>query len=133
MEVCLRFCSFFTRDTDWVGASFIDLCNEHAVTGYPQMNLYKHGNYVEKFTGSRDWDRIVNFIDGHREKLEDDLPDELPKTSKPDESSQQRSSPSKWNKDGLVVSLDPNRFNEVIKEGPVFVKFFAPWYVSWFS
>ena len=33
------------------------------------------------------------------------------------------------NPNGEVLALEPNTFNAVLKEGPVFIKFFAPWFV----
>ena len=122
--------------------AFLDLCNEHKVTGYPQMNLYKSGEYVEKFTGAREWERLVNFIEGHREKStheghndnDVDLPEELPKIVKAEGPTHEDSNPtSSRNKNGLVVSLNSGNFIEVLNEGPVFVKFYAPWYVRFTS
>jgi hypothetical protein len=104
------------------------------------MNLYKYGEYVEKFTGSREWERLVNFIEGHREKISDGEHVESvneaadpqvvhPESAKTEENRHQEHRPaSSRNKDGLVVSLNPSNFLEVLNEGPVFIKFFAPWY-----
>ncbi|KAF5367477.1 hypothetical protein D9758_003702 [Tetrapyrgos nigripes] len=39
-----------------------DLCNAHNAKGYPQMNIYKDGEYKETFKGARDLSRLKDFL-----------------------------------------------------------------------
>lgn len=108
-----------------------DLCNEHNVAGYPQMNLYRNGDFVETFRGSREHFILTQYLAKHAER-DEPLPDPAKGTDKQAEktSSEEihRPSPeSNPNPNGMVIALDSSTFNAALNEGPVFVKFYAPW------
>ncbi|EEB90662.1 hypothetical protein MPER_11101, partial [Moniliophthora perniciosa FA553] len=42
-----------------------DLCNDNGVTGYPQLNLYRDGEFVETFEGQREADLVREFLKKH--------------------------------------------------------------------
>ncbi|THH04930.1 hypothetical protein EW145_g5166 [Phellinidium pouzarii] len=92
-----------------------DLCDKHGVTGYPQMTLYKNGEPAERFKGSRDWETLRSFVDQHAMhtpanlKVEYKAPAKLP------------------NENGMVQAVGAAGLDALLGEGPVFVKFYAPW------
>ncbi|KAI5119626.1 hypothetical protein M0805_007890 [Coniferiporia weirii] len=97
-----------------------DLCNKHGVMGYPQMSMYKDGVFDVQFKGSRDWDTLTSFLDEHSsrgpvipetetQETEAQVPTILP------------------NENGMVRAVDEQGLDTLLKEGPVFVKFYAPW------
>lgn len=112
-----------------------DLCEANGVKGYPQMNLYKNGEFHKQFKGSREMDRLLKFVEAHAQ----------PKTPRP-QSASESEEPAKEtsaaerpaqttfqkklpNPTGSVQSLTIDNFLQVVNSGPVFVKFFAPWCV----
>lgn len=42
-----------------------DLCNEQAVDGFPTIFLYKNGEKVEEYNGSRSLDDLFEFVNKH--------------------------------------------------------------------
>ena len=89
------------------------------------MNLYKQGEFITKFKGSREWDLLTAFIDEHAEPTGSEAsPIEPPSQPEPE------SPKPVYNTDGQVLSLNPTSLETIVNEGPVFVKFFAPWYVK---
>ena len=52
-----------------------DLCNEQKVRFYPQMQMYKDGELVEVFKGSRDWSKLVGFIQKHSDAPKVEVPE----------------------------------------------------------
>ncbi|KAL0949845.1 hypothetical protein HGRIS_009879 [Hohenbuehelia grisea] len=95
-----------------------DLCDEHNVKGYPQMNLYRNGEYKEQYTGSRSFELLSSYLDKHAE------PEGKQQTSAPVvDSIPQRP----LGTDGIVIELNNQNFETITNEGPTFVKFFAPW------
>ncbi len=100
-----------------------DLCTANGVKGYPQMNLYHDGGFQAAFDGARSYERIVNFIKEHTGVSEPTL-DAPP----PELSEQELEIPhDERNPHGEVLALTPETFPNVIVDGDVFVKFFAPW------
>jgi len=98
----------------------IDLCDANNVKGYPQMNLYKDGEFVETFKGSREIGKLQDFLKKHArpevlEQKETVLAVDASKT---------------YNPLGNVEVLDDSNFQKTLDDGPAFVKFFAPWYVE---
>ncbi|TDL14658.1 thioredoxin-domain-containing protein [Rickenella mellea] len=102
-----------------------DLCNENKIDGYPQMNLYKNGEFVERYKRARDHDLLASYIAQHAEPdspitkpvLDNDKHrDEPPAESRP-----------KPNPTGSVLDLSLTNFHSTLAAGPVFIKFYAPW------
>ena len=100
-----------------------DLCNENGVKGYPQMNLYHDGAFKLMFEGVRSHERIVSFLKEHTEVSEpsrNEPPPDLPEHDLQTPHSQR-------NPHGEVLVLTPETFPNVVANGDVFVKFYAPW------
>ncbi|KAJ7078087.1 thioredoxin-domain-containing protein [Mycena epipterygia] len=91
-----------------------DLCNANGVTGYPQMNLYRDGEFVEKYKGNRDFDLVTQYLAKHAL---------TPKTPPPPSSL----APVVLNPSGEVSVLNPDNFHTTLEQGPAFIKFYAPW------
>lgn len=115
------------------------------------MNLYRDGQFLETYREARSYDLLTFYISKHAEPTS--LPT-LPETTEdpivapiitaapePEvqfevQQQQQRenhqaSVPAKdLNVDGKVLALDDKTFRDAVNEGHVFVKFYAPWYVS---
>lgn len=75
------------------------------------MTLFKDGEIVEHFTGSRDLDRLAAFIKRHVPAEKVAAPPPTPNL----------------NTDGTVLELSTATFGNTLAHGPAFVKFFAPW------
>lgn len=96
-----------------------DLCRENKVDGYPQLNLYKDGEFVEVFKQSRELEILREYISKHARP-----------TGKPVASSDQALLAHEvYNPEGIVTALDEASFDKAVQKGHVFVKFFAPWCV----
>ncbi|KAM5540632.1 hypothetical protein V8D89_005663 [Ganoderma adspersum] len=110
-----------------------DLCQKNNVIGYPQMNLYKDGKFVETFKQARGFDILTNYLAAHAEPHNPPVPEPTeedsasPVASDKDEFDEQTVSHPDFNPFGTVLSLDEKNFRETIDKGNVFVKYFAPW------
>ncbi|GJJ07807.1 hypothetical protein Clacol_002012 [Clathrus columnatus] len=89
-----------------------DLCKEQNIAGYPSLLIYEDGLKTREFTEEREYERLTMFINAHA------------KTPPPPPPAAPRYSP---NPGGDVLSLDFKSFYSAINDGPIFVKFFAPW------
>ncbi|KAI0665366.1 thioredoxin-domain-containing protein [Trametes maxima] len=85
-----------------------DLCRKNGIDGYPRMNLYRNGKYVETFKKSHTIEILT--ATPAIEKGE-----HVEKVCEPD-----------VNSHGTVLSLDEKTFPRAADEGGVFIKFFAP-------
>ncbi|KAJ7171825.1 protein disulfide isomerase [Mycena crocata] len=92
-----------------------DLCDTNGIKGYPQMNLYRDGEFVEKYKGNRDFDLIVEYL--AKNVLTPKAP-ATPPTVAPT---------VLLNPSGEVTPLNPANFHTTVDQGPLFVKFYAPW------
>jgi hypothetical protein len=93
------------------------------------MNLYHDGTLQATFAGSRSHERIVNFI-----KEQTGMSEPSPGSPPPDPPNNDLEMiRTGRNPHGEVLSLTPETFSSVIADGGVFVKFFAPWWVTPFS
>jgi thioredoxin domain-containing protein 5 len=90
------------------------------------MNLYRNGQFVEMYKGSRDYDLLTQYVSKHAE----------PSSSNSEETATPpvataplhvQTSRTVANPDGKVLVLDESNFQKVIGAGPAFVKFYAPW------
>ncbi|KAF9045695.1 thioredoxin-domain-containing protein [Hymenopellis radicata] len=86
-----------------------DLCNANGITGYPTLNVYKNGEFVEKFKGNRVLDTLVPYIKRHAVDVPPPSPEYIP------------------NPNGAVAILDTKSFQSTLDQGSTFVKFYAPW------
>lgn len=100
----------------WKLNVLVDLCNKHGVKGYPQMNLYRDGEFVEQFKGARDMEKLTAYLDSRADvpEVQEHVVDEV-------------NLETAANAQGTVLSLTPSNFESVVAQGPTFIKFFAPW------
>ncbi|KAL4241266.1 hypothetical protein ABKN59_000026 [Abortiporus biennis] len=109
-----------------------DLCAKNKVDGYPQMNLYRNGQFVESYLKSRDYDLIVEYLSKH---VEPSNPKTAATTAPSSESLITTQAvhehlthiPQSINPSGTVTVLDPSTFTNAITTGHAFIKFYAPW------
>ncbi|CAL1709319.1 unnamed protein product [Somion occarium] len=113
-----------------------DLCRENGVDGYPQMNVYKYGKYMETFNQVRDPAIIRKFLSEHAEPPLASAAPAVPTTTAAIQPAQTHVSYDTilppvsdrlLNPTGTVLSLNEKTFFDTISHGHVFVKFFAPW------
>lgn len=114
----------------------IDLCNKHGVDGYPQMNLYRDGQFVETYTRPRELDMLREYLSAHAEPTSVPSPTPSPTPLSPVITSPVEADevpvalpPKVYNHAGIVTVLNEKTFWEAVQEGHMFVKFYAPWYV----
>jgi len=85
------------------------VCQEQGVGGYPTILFFKDGQKVETYKGGRTFkdlkDYVVSMVGDKAASSEDKVEDETPK----------------------VLILDTKNFEDSIKTGITFVKFYAPW------
>ncbi|KAJ7485532.1 protein disulfide isomerase [Mycena latifolia] len=98
-----------------------DLCDANGVKGYPQMNLYRDGEFVEKYKGNRDFDLVTEYLD--RNALKPKAPTPPPPPPPPPAAS----ATVPLNPRGEVAVLNPDNFHQTLEHGPAFIKFYAPW------
>ena len=116
------------------------------------MNLYRDGKFLETYRQARSYDLLTSYLSKHAEPTS---PPTLPETTEDpvidpvvtaapepevqfevQQQQQQRETPQAvvptkdLNPDGKVLVLDDKTFRDVVNEGHVFVKFYAPWHVS---
>ena len=93
-----------------------DKCGDLGVTGWPQLNIYRNGQFVETFNKSRDLNLLKEFLEKHTGGT----------THVPSPPTQKV--PTRvLNPEGKVLELDERNFSNEVKNGGLFVKFFAPW------
>ena len=102
-----------------------DLCNENKVDGYPQMNLYKDGEFIEVFKKSREIEKLREYVSTHARRKAPP-----PVALLPEEHIDIPINHEVYNPSGTVVVLNEKTFSDTISKGHVFVKFFAPWHVA---
>jgi thioredoxin domain-containing protein 5 len=88
-----------------------DLCDANGITGYPQIHLYRDGEFVEKYKGNRDLNLLVDYIAKYSK-----VPEPEPPTVS-----------LNLNPTGTVTVLDGTNFQSTVDNGPAFIKFYAPW------
>lgn len=94
----------------------IDLCYVNKVKGYPTMLMYENGNKLEEYLGKRHLDDLKKFIKKYDKSTAGSIV-EVEEESRP-----------VVNTGGQVLSIqDATTFTETLRQGPAFVKFFAPW------
>ncbi|KAF7331691.1 Protein disulfide isomerase [Mycena kentingensis (nom. inval.)] len=91
-----------------------DLCDANGVKGYPQINLYRDGEFVEKYKGSRDYEVLIEYLGKQSPLAKAPVEPPAPKGST-------------LNPKGEVLALNPDTLPAIVKQGPAFIKFYAPW------
>ncbi|KAI0337496.1 thioredoxin-domain-containing protein [Trametopsis cervina] len=107
-----------------------DLCKANGVDGYPQMNLYKDGKFVETWNKARDFEALKDYLAKRAEpKQQKTVPVEQRVT---DGKVEETATPGtigdkEHNPDGKVIILNEKNFDQTIQDGHVFIKYYAPW------
>lgn len=110
-----------------------DLCRKNGVDGYPQMNLYRNGKFVETFKQARTLEILTTYLDTHAEPRNPPAPTtsalqmQVTGVSQDELVAKAQNSREDVNPRGVVVSLDEHNFRSTVDKGDIFVKFFAPW------
>ena len=107
-----------------------DLCAKNKVDGYPQMNLYKDGEFVETFNQPRELDLLQAYLSEHAEPTVVPAPPATITEAVREEEVPVQAPVKQYNLEGTVTSLDDRTFQQAIDEGHVFIKFYAPWCVA---
>ncbi|KAJ7154694.1 protein disulfide isomerase [Mycena filopes] len=102
-----------------------DLCQANGVGGYPQLNLYHDGEFVEKYKGNRDFDLLTEYLE--KKALPPRAPSTPPPPPPPPPSPPSQPPAPVLNPSGEVTVLNPDNFHSTGEQGPMFVKFYAPW------
>ncbi|KAJ7185315.1 hypothetical protein C8R46DRAFT_981868 [Mycena filopes] len=92
------------------------LCDANRVTGYPQLNLYREGQFADKYKGSRDLDLLAEYLAKHIEHP-------TPPVVEPIDSRPSPAAEPPHTAHSLLVDLDPATFPAAIKAGPILVNF----------
>ncbi|KAF8451098.1 thioredoxin-like protein [Boletus edulis BED1] len=119
-----------------------DLCNDNGISGYPQMNLYRDGEFVETFNTDREFHLLIEFLQERAEPQGTSQKEDVPTPAEQAATATATPSPSpsptadrlvvqtprtNANPSGTVVSLNVQTFDHFLAQGPAFIKFFAPW------
>ncbi|KAI0829211.1 thioredoxin-domain-containing protein [Trametes gibbosa] len=110
-----------------------DLCRKNGVDGYPQMNLYRNGKFVETFKQARTLEILTTYLDTHAEPRNPPAPTtsalqmQVTGVTQDELVAKAQNSREDVNPRGVVVSLDEHNFRSTVDKGDIFVKFFAPW------
>ncbi|KAJ7461840.1 protein disulfide isomerase [Mycena galericulata] len=94
-----------------------DLCDANGVKGYPQLNLYRDGEFVEKYKGNRDFNLLSDYLAKNAPKAPSPPPPPPPPPA----------AATILNPNGEVTVLNPENFQTTLEDGPAFIKFYAPW------
>jgi hypothetical protein len=91
------------------------------------MNMYLDGVYKAQFKGARVYERLVEFLEEHTGVPAPSFDIPAPEPPELPEKELQIPPVVERNPHGEVLALTPETFPNVIADGDVFVKFFAPW------
>jgi hypothetical protein len=84
---------------------------------------YEDGKELEKYSGDRSYDTLASFIDTQSKRYIRSLgargADSSGHSAEP--------SPAGVNMDGIAEEVDQAKLQQMKEDGPVFVKFYAPW------
>jgi len=91
------------------------VCQENDVRGYPTLAYFRNGKKVENYKGARNLADLKDYINTNKGGAGADASEDgkVPAA--------EEAAPA------AVVKLDNANFEDEVKEGIVFVKFFAPW------
>ncbi|KAI8584780.1 hypothetical protein K450DRAFT_217988 [Umbelopsis ramanniana AG] len=96
-----------------------DLCNDHHVKGYPTVQLYVNGEFIEDYAGSRDLDTVAAYI----VKVAEEHAPAVANLPRP------KSLPVPANPDGKVIQLTPASYESKVvgSDKQWFIQMYTPW------
>ncbi len=96
------------------------------------MNLYKDGEFVEKWRQARDIEKLREYLSKHAEPTKKAVAVETASLTDDDVllEAMQPEPGKEHNPTGTLLVLDESNFEKTIQEGHVFIKFYAPWCVA---
>jgi len=95
------------------------VCQEHEVRGYPTLAYFRNGRKIETYKGARNLADLTDFMNTNKEQA--GAGGEAAEDGKVPEAEAKKEVVSP------VVRLDKDNFDEKIKTGVAFIKFYAPW------
>ncbi|OMJ28298.1 Thioredoxin domain-containing protein 5 [Smittium culicis] len=120
------------------------ICTKELVDGYPTLFLYNNGKQIEEYLDVNEFDPLVQYYHKIKKRFpvasDKQSPESTiaqsssapittkpspiePSTSEPSPIAPSTSEPSKTS---ALKVLDKNKFDELVKEKPIFIKFFSP-------
>ncbi|KAJ2791945.1 hypothetical protein GGI18_000770 [Coemansia linderi] len=115
------------------------VCEENHVDGYPTVNLYVNGRYIEEMSVRYTYDAMKGYVLKLPERIKrgnfapppasqasSGQADTSPGSSSDDVTDDKRGA-EEYNLSGEVVTLTKENFADKTSLGPWFVKFYAPW------
>ncbi|KAG7562713.1 hypothetical protein FFLO_01873 [Filobasidium floriforme] len=98
-----------------------DLCNSHEIKFYPQLKLYQNSQEIDQYTGDRSHGHLTEYVQDKSRIFARSLAQNVLV-----ESGREKVT-SGVNAEGISVNAGEEELDRMIKDGPVFVKFYAPW------
>jgi len=92
------------------------VCQSHEVKGYPTLAYFRNGKKMEVYRGARNLKELTDFVNTMTD-------DKVAAAAGGDTDKV----PAEEAKAGAVAKLGVDNFDDTIKSGVTFVKFFAPW------
>lgn len=104
--------------------TFLDLCADNDVKGYPQIDLYIDGQRISEYKLDRNYDFVRKWIEEEANKYARTI---VLGTDEEGDTTENATPVAVPNTKGKVVEVSPQELRKVKEEGPVFVDFYAPW------
>lgn len=98
-----------------------DLCQANKIEYYPQIKLYLDGIEKEVYNGDRAIAVLRKYIDTQIQSYAENV------AASSQSSTQQEVISARANPEGKLEVLTQDNFKSMLDEGPMFVKFYAPW------
>lgn len=103
-----------------------DLCNSNGVKYYPMIKLYADGKEVEIYSGDRTYQHLNQYIQEHSLNYTREHGKKVAMASQVDITSPRHDGDAP-NPSGEVLELDSESLRTLLKSGPAYVEFYAPW------
>ncbi|KAJ2821411.1 hypothetical protein FBU31_004916, partial [Coemansia sp. 'formosensis'] len=112
------------------------VCEENHVDGYPTVNLYVNGRYIEEMSVKYTYNDMKGYVLKLPERVKrgkfvqpaPPAPSDLAGTpANSNDVADVKHSAEKYNPYGEVVTLTKENFADKTSQGPWFIKFYAPW------
>lgn len=120
-----------------------DLCNQNGVNSYPQMNLYRDGQFVETFRQSREYNLLAEYLVKHAEPTSQTVADTVQSTGTAEQTNQVHQQDGKTEYTGgrkigqsiafaekttgpLIHEAQPTELQKIATETPVSDLFLQP-------
>jgi hypothetical protein len=105
----------------------------------PQLKLYQNGVEIDQYTGDRSYDHLSTYIQDKSTVFARSFAQGILDVEDEEDKDEDRGLEGKGgtvgvpNKSGISLVADEEQLDKLITQGPVFVKFYAPWCGQWVS